>query len=320
MAVINLDLLKTYFETYDKPTEEQFADLIDTLSTTIRIVTYTVSGTGDVWTDANSTIQIVHDQKKLMVIYHNGITYLFDAPLGTYAIGGVFTHESNYVNLVESQFTNSQVEQLLALIADDITVTSSLTLDFFEKGVKTTVDYVATIDYGDAVISSIKLNGIPFAISPSGNSTINYSQNLVDGKIYNLIINYTLNSQIRTYNETIEVVAYAPQFSGLSNITDYTNALTTNIVLSKYIIDGSDISFDGILNDSYLWFIVGEEDSRVIDQNGLEFTDGTWVSNEYFIKKTSFITLEDGALEPVVFYRSLEKLNSKNRNYKFEIN
>lgn len=318
MAVLNLDYLKTLFQTFDKPTEDDFEDLIDTLSTTIRIITYNIAGSGDVWTDVNSTVQLKHDQKTLMIVYHDGITYLFDAPLGTYGVSGIQTNSSNYINIVESQFTSDQINKILALISDDITVTTTLSIEQFEKGVKTETYYSSHVDYGDAVISSIKLNGSPYNISSSGSSYVNVNNSVVDSMSYNLIIQYTFNGTPKTYNETVSIVAYTPQFYGLSNITDYDTATTTDILLNKYIGPSNNLVINNVYNNMYLWYILSSSDPYVYDQNGNRFRSGAWGDKTYIIKKDGMIQLEDGTYTTVTFYRTYSMPDSMGIEFKCE--
>ena len=316
MAVINLDYLKTFFQTYDKPTEEEFADLIDTLSTVIDIVTYHVPGNGNIWEDVNSSLQIDHQQKQLGVVYHAGVTYLFDAPLGTYGLGGIPTASNNYVKLVESQFTATQVEQLLALIVDDISVNTSLSVSQFEKGVVTSVVYTAIIDHEDVTVTQISVNGNTYPIGAIQTNII-IEDKLEETKSYVLTVNYIYNGVSKVYSETLTVYGYAPQFSGQSAITNYDLAPVNSILLSKYIGEGNNLVAKTVYNDMYLWFILSNN-ADIVDQNQNLFTVGEWTSNEFIIMKTGFVKLQNGQNEPVAFYRSLKTLNSKGITFKFE--
>lgn len=318
MAVINLDYLKTFFQTYDKPTEEEFADLIDTLSTTIRIVTYNIAGSNSVWADVNATTQIIYDQKTLLVIYHAGVTYIFDGVLGTYGVGGISTNQSNYVKLVESQFTTDQVNAILNLIAVDVDVETNLDVDIFEAGVETVANYLASITYGDATINSIKLNGTPYSVNPGGYSTVPNSSKIYYTKIYNLVIDYTLNGTVKQYNDTLTATSYIPQFYGLSPTTDYDGAPTISIPISKYVGDGNSLSIDNVYNNMYIWFILSDTNSYVYDQNSNRFRQGSWGDDTFIIKKDGKIQLENGDLADVTFYRSKTPIDSNGIQFKCE--
>jgi hypothetical protein len=319
MAVLNLNYLKTLFSQYDKPTEQDFSDLIDTLSTTIDIVTYSVIGTGDVWTDANLFTTIVHNQKQLTVIYHNGKTYLFDAVLGKYGLGGIPTNSSNFVDIIASQFTDEQVIKIIELITDDISVVSSLDITEFEKGLSTTVKYNAVISHKDVTVSSIKLNNVSQQINQSGTTTVNKTDLLTNSKNYTLSISYIRLGVSKQYTETIFTTAYVPQFYGTSLTLDYDNQNVQSIALTKYIGSDTELNYSGVLNNVYLWFIVVKQDNTLYDQNGFIFRHGDWNSNEFFIYKQGLITLADGTNSQVSLYRSFNKLTSKTRTYKFKI-
>lgn len=317
MAILNLDYLKTLFETYDKPTEQDFADLIDTLSTTIDIVTYHVPGTGDIWDDVNSSIQIDHQQKQLGVIYHLGITYLFDAPLGIYGMGGIYTSTGNYIKLVELQFTTEQVDEILALILDDISVTTTINITQFEKGVTTTVIYNSEIEHEDVNVTLITLNNQSIPIG-AVKSSISITDYLEISKDYVLTIYYIYNGVSKIYTETVSVNGYAPQFSGQSATLDYELYDVNSILLSKYISATSDLETKTVYNDMYLWFILYNNNNDIVDQNQNLFAIGEWISNEYFISKVGFIKLQNGKNQSVKFYRSLNKIDSKGKVFKFE--
>jgi len=319
MAILKLDYLKTLFQQYDRPTEQDFADLIDTLSTTIDIVTYNVGGTGNVWDNVNSSVTIVHDQKQLTVVYHNGKTYLFDATLGKYGYGAISTTTNNYVDLIASQFTNEQVEQIIELITDDVTVIESLNIESFEKGLSTVINYEALIDHSDVTVTSIKLNNVSQQISTSGITTVTKSEGLTNSKSYVLVIDYIRLGVNKQSSNTISTTAYAPKFYGLSMGLDYDNQLVSTIPLTKYIGNSNTLEYSGVLNSMYLWFIVTETLNEIHDQNGLLFRVGNWTSDDFYIHKSGLITLANGTNEPVQFYRSKTTLESKGQNYKFEI-
>ena len=317
MAVINLNYLKTFFETYDKPTEEQFADLIDTLSTILDIISYNVAGIGDVWTAVNFSTKIEHEQKQLNVVYHNGKTYLFNAPLGTYGYGGIPTTESNYVDLVSSQFSESEVDAIIELITKDVTVETSINVTEFEQGVYTTINYIADIQHEDVTVTSIKLNGAPKQAGLN-NTQVTANENITISKSYTLVIDYVRLgvTMQKTYIDT--VVAYIPQYAGSSLITDYDGKNVSTITLPKYIKSTSELSYESILSNSYVWFILNDKNVSVHDQNGLKFRDGDWASDEYFIKKIGTIVLSNGSIASVAFYRSKTILNTNGNDFEFK--
>lgn len=317
MAILKLDFLKTLFETYDKPTEQDFADLIDTLSTTIDIVPYKVSGTGDVWTAVNFSVKIEHDQKQLTVVYHAGKTYLFDAPLGVYGSGGIQTNESNYVDLVSSQFTDTQVTDIIESITSPVTVESSTSITQLEKGLYTEAIYTATVDHTDVIINSIKLNGVVQPVT-TGITVVSDTRNIKETITYTLVIDYVRLEVPEIYTDVRTITAYAPQYAGASATTDYDGSSILGIGLPKVISSDSILEYETILNGSYVWFILNDDTSNIYDQNGLLFVNGIWTSNDYFIKKTGTILLADGSVSITTFYRSLNTLDSAGMNFKFK--
>jgi len=318
MAVLNLDYLKTLFETYDKPTEEDFSDLIDTLSTTIDIVTYNIPLSGDVWTAVNNSTTIKHDQKQLTVIYQDGQTFLFDAPLGEYGVTGIPTVEANYVVLLSSQFTDTEVEKILELITKDVSITTSTSIDKFEQGLSTSVTYNATIHHEDVTVTSIKLNGVPQPISTSGVTTVTNTTSLFITKTYTLVVDYIRLGLANTQTYINYVVSYVPQYSGLSAVLDYDALNVSGIALPKYIKETSELEYSAVLNDFYLWFILNDTNMNIHDQNGLQFRDGIWSGDTYFIKKEGTIQLDDNTVVTTTFYRSLDTVDSKGINFKFK--
>jgi len=318
MAVLNLDYLKTLFETYDKPTEQDFADLIDTLSTTIAIIPNTILGTGNVWTDLNNSYTLKHDQKQLDIIYHNGVTYLFDAPLGTYGASGIATSQSNYINIAESQFTEEQVEAILDLLYGTVTISSTLDVSEFEKGVATSILYNSLIEHKGITVLSITLNNVNQQIG-ANETTVNSTDSITVTKDYILKVTYLKSGNTTIQTDTITSNGYVPKLYGLSLGLDYDGNPVSAIPLSKYIGASNTIEYSGVLNSMNMWFIVPNASNEIFDQNGLFFKIGDWTSDDFFIHKSGFIVLNDGTNEPVQFYRSLTTLESKGQNYKFKI-
>ena len=317
MAVIDLNYLKTFFQTYDKPTEEEFSDLIDTLSTTLDITTYDIPGVGDVWSAVNFSTKIEHDQKQLTIVYHNGVSYLFDAPLGDYGLGGLTTVKDNYVVLLTSQFTSLEVEAILELITKDVSVEISINVTEFEQGLPTAIKYIADIHHEDVTVTSIKLNGVSKQIGINetlllANETITLS------KDYVLVIDY-IKSGISLQQTYITIVnAYVPQFAGASVTSDYDNDSISAISLTKHIQLDSTIEYGTTFNNFYMWFILNDKTINLYDQNGLQFRVGEWLSTNYFKSKNGTIVLADGSIASVKLYRSKDLISSKGINFKFK--
>jgi len=318
MAILNLDYLKTFYQTYDKPLEEDFANLIDTLSTTLEIPTYVIPGNNSINVDVNNSTLIDHKQKQLNVIYHRGRTYLFNAPLGKYGLGAIETTADNFVDLVSSQFTEEQIEAILLLISSDITVEESITKDIFEKGVATSNIYTAIINHEDVVITSIKLNNVNVVPNYLGITNIVSNDTLTNSKSYTLDIVYTHNGIPKEYHSTLTSNAYAPQFIGYSNVPDYSNYASTNILLVKRIQADSTLEFTGQPSNHYAWFITNDKSIEIFDQNNNKLRIGDWGGIEFIFHKLGVITLQDGNNQTVALYRSAELLNTEGTDFKFK--
>jgi len=317
MAILQLDFLKTLFETYDKPTEQDFADLIDTLSTTIDIVPYTIVGSGDVWTIVNFTTTIVHSQKELTVIYHDGKTYLFDAPIGSYGLSGLNTVESNYVELVSSQFTDTEYTNIIESITGSITVTASTDLTEIEQGLYVAATYTATVNHEDVLITSIKLNGVTQPVT-TGTTVVSSVSNIKVTTTYTLVVLYTRLGVPGTYTDVQTINAYVPQFAGSSATSDYDAAGVGTISLTKFIQSDSILEYNTTFTGQYSWFILNDDTANIFDQNGLQFADGVWAGDDYYNKKSGTITLADSSVAAVSLYRSATTLTSDGINFKFK--
>lgn len=102
MAVKELNQLKELFETFDKPTQNDYSDLIDTLSTTLGVRAIAVPGVGNVWDDFNTSTVLNYEQRELIVVYHNDVIYLFNAALGVYGLTHAPVVQSNFVPIAKN--------------------------------------------------------------------------------------------------------------------------------------------------------------------------------------------------------------------------
>jgi len=109
MAVLTISDLKNYFETYDKPTQGDFTNLIDTLSTAMNFIKYEVPvGSYTTISDSfNENLTITLHEKEVVLLNYSGSgdptadgTYVFNVnTAGTYGYGSTQVQQSDFIRI-----------------------------------------------------------------------------------------------------------------------------------------------------------------------------------------------------------------------------
>lgn len=163
MPVKSIAVLKTFFETGDRPTESQFGDLIDSFihkTTGSVVIGKSVdAATGDVliqFSDGDSIGFNVNPLESAEISFINGLQAALDAKVD----------KENGKGLSTNDFTNELRTKLENL--QQVTLPTSYEIDFI-NGLQEALNSKAN---DDEVVKSVTFNGTPYLPDGSGNVTI----------------------------------------------------------------------------------------------------------------------------------------------------
>jgi hypothetical protein len=126
------------------------------------------------------------------------------------------------------------------------------------------------------------------------------------------------NDVSKEYHSTLTTNAYAPQFVGYSTIVDYSGYQSTNVLLNKYIDEGSQFEQDGAPSKQYIWFILNIKDVEILDQNSNKLRQSNWGGIAFIRTKVGFLALQDASTQDYGFYRSADLLDTDGIDFKFK--
>lgn len=223
--------------------------------------------------------------------------------------------------LDELQFSESEYNQLKALIYTNSISTFTMSSSTNERGILATLSLSYNILSKDDIFTSASINqglGDVFANVNAGTKTISggtSSQN----KSFVLSLGYTRAGAPKTETKTAAHTTYVPQFKGFSNLTDFSTYAAMSSGLTKEVQASSAMTNLVSPISQYIWFVSNKSNATILDQNNFQQTIGNWNDGlSEFYKKVVEVTLTDGSRENLNLYRSREVKTLTGFTYKIQ--